>query len=182
MTKIKNVFLFAAAMTFIGAFTACSSDDENIVENEGLTLGDPVRAQFTISIPLSSNHVDTRMSAATVQSAQSINEFRGINDIKIFPAAVMPENFNASSILGKDISLTTLMVPSAQSVSNYIPNQGLLNGSNSVLYGDVQLQIGTRTFLLMLHQEEILPVSRSRQRKSLQRLRAMKNVRLSAPI
>ena len=39
------------------------------------------------------------------------------------------------------------MVPSAQRVSNYIPNQGLLNGSNSVLYGDVQLQIGTRTFL-----------------------------------
>lgn len=147
MTKIKNVFLFAAAMTFIGAFTACSSDDENIVENEELTLGDPVRAQFTISIPLSSNHADTRMSAATVQSAQNINEFRGINDIKIFPAAVMPGNFNASSILGKDISLTTLMVPSAQSVSNYIPNQGLLNGSNSVLYGDVQLQIGTRTFL-----------------------------------
>lgn len=148
--KTNNVFLFAAFFAVILVSASCSSDEDVIKEEEEVTptLGENVKAQFTISIPMKSKSNSTRMSQATVQYAEDVTTFRGINQIKIFPSAVLPTEFNTSSLLGTNISLQWVLVPTYTSaVSNYIPTSTLVNNNNSIVYKDVHLQIGTRTFL-----------------------------------
>ncbi len=144
--RTKNTMLYATLLLVAMLLGSCSSAEDEIAE-EPQTLGDVVRAQFSISIPMSTQDGLTRQSDAVVQSTEAISQFRGINEIKIFPSAVLPADFTTSTLLGKDISLSRLLLPSAQGVNNYIPSEQLLTTSRSVLYGDVQLQMGTRTFL-----------------------------------
>ena len=146
--KIKNVCLLATFLAIGWLFAACSSDSEDVVTQEELVLGDIIKAQFSVSIPMQTNGGSTRMSGDAVQSAESIEKFRGINKIKMFPSAVTPAVFNTSSLIGKNITLTNVLIPyMSTGVDNYIPEKNLLKESKSVVYGDVQLQIGTRTFL-----------------------------------
>lgn len=150
MSKIKKyVLLFAGLVTAFTGFTSCKSDAlDEIDSNEQETLGEVIKAQFTVSIPMQSNGKATRMSGDAVQLAETPEKFRGINNIKLFPSSVLPGSFSESSLLGKNITLTKILVPAySTGVVNYIPGQHLLDKSKSVLYGDVQLQIGTRTFL-----------------------------------
>ena len=150
MKMKKYLWIFAALFTALIGFTACSSDDDLAnAEEEQPTLGDAIKAQFTISIPTEAKAI-TRQTSSIVNSSQSISDFRGINFIKLYPSALLPASFNGGTedkIIGRNIALTHLIIPNNTSVNNYIPGQGLLANSNSVLYGDVQLQIGTRTFL-----------------------------------
>ncbi|MBQ3925653.1 MAG: hypothetical protein II706_01560, partial [Bacteroidaceae bacterium] len=146
--KIKNVCLLATFLAIGWLFAACSSDSEDVVTQEELVLGDIIKAQFSVSIPMQTNGGSTRMSGDAVQSAENIEKFRGINKIKMFPSAVTPAVFNTSSLIGKNITLTNVLIPyMSTGVDNYIPEKNLLKESKSVVYGDVQLQIGTRTFL-----------------------------------
>ena len=155
MNKMKKNFLMFAALVvsvvISFAMTACSGSDDVLTdtEEEHPTLGDAIKAQFTISIPTEAKGV-TRQTSDIVNASQSITAFRGINFIKLYPSALEPGDFSGGAtdkIIGRNIALTHLIIPSNISVSNYIPGQQLLSNSNSVLYGDVQLQIGTRTFL-----------------------------------
>ena len=155
MNKMKKNFLMFAALvvSVVISFTmtACSSSDDVLddTEEEQPTLGDAIKAQFTISIPTEAKGV-TRQTSDIVNASQSITAFRGINFIKLYPSALEPKDFSGGAtdkIIGRNIALTHLIILSNISVSNYIPGQQLLSNSNSVLYGDVQLQIGTRTFL-----------------------------------
>lgn len=152
MSKIKKyVLLFAGLVTAFTGFTACeiSDDDDQLDQN---TLGEAIKAQFTISIPMDSRST-TRQGSDVVQNDANIASFRGINDIKLYPSAVLSTAFDGtSSLIGSNIALTRLMIPDAVGVNNYMPgknasNKALLTKSNSVVYGDVALQIGTRTFL-----------------------------------
>ena len=148
----KTIYFSALAAAMLLA--ACSSDD--LIEEEP-QLGEPVKAQFTISFPLGAN---TRQSATIVQegaqtnSTTDLTKFRGIDNIKLFPSAVAANAFSdgsttTASAIGAAINLTQMLKPTQQTVSNYIiGNSGSLVGaSNSVLYGDVQLSSGTQTFL-----------------------------------
>ena len=155
MNKMKKNFLMFAALvvSVVISFTmtACSSSDDVLddTEEEYPTLGESIKAQFTISIPTEAKGV-TRQTSDIVNAYQSIDYFRGINFIKLYPSALLPESFNGGAsdkIIGRNIALTHLIIPGNTTVNNYIPGQQLLSNSNSVLYGDVQLQIGTRTFL-----------------------------------
>ena len=106
------------------------------------------RAQFTISVPITTG-ATTRMLPSVVQSSITNvgNDFRGINDIRLFPSAVAMGSFNGTSPIGHYIYLRDLLKPTTATVTEEIPKGQLLNASKSVLYGNVQLQIGTQTFL-----------------------------------
>ena len=156
MKKIKKyVLLFAGLVIAFTGFTACASDGEESLEPDNPeTLGEAIKAQFTISIPMNTGKA-TRQTSEAVQSTQNITNFRGINHIKLYPTAVLPGYFDAGTkFIGKNIALSKLLLPAyTEAVTNFMPatvssgRQGLVSQSNSVLYGDVQLQIGTRTFL-----------------------------------
>ncbi len=155
MNKMKKYLMMFAALvvSVVISFTmtACSGSDDVLTdtEEEHPTLGDAIKAQFTISIPTEAKGV-TRQTSDIVNASQSITAFRGINFIKLYPSALEPKDFSGGAtdkIIGRNIALTHLIIPGNTTVNNYIPGQQLLSNSNSVLYGDVQLQIGTRTFL-----------------------------------
>lgn len=157
MSKIKKyVLLFAGLVIAFTGFTSCKSDaleeidfDSNEQEE---TLGKAIKAQFTISIPMSTGKA-TRQSGDIVQSDPNITNFRGINEIKLYPSALKSTEFlgttaDNSKFIGRNIALSELMIPYVETITaNSIPKQKLTKESNSVLYGDVQLQIGTRSFL-----------------------------------
>lgn len=152
MKKIKKyVLLFAGLVIAFTGFTACASSDDDDQLDQNI-LGEAIKAQFTISIPMDSRST-TRQGSDVVQNGANIASFRGINDIKLYPSAVLPSAFDGtSSLIGSNISLTRLLIPDAVPVTNYMPgktsdNNALLTKSNSVVYGDVALQTGTRTFL-----------------------------------
>lgn len=144
--KAKQMILYAACFLVAVLLAACSSSEEvNEVEEPVMGLGETLKTQFTISVPQTVKSGTTRMSQATVQAT---GNFRGINQIKLFPSAVDSASFTENDLIGKSIELSRLLRPSdvALPTSNAVP-QTLLAGSKSVLYSDVQLQIGTRSFL-----------------------------------
>ena len=156
MNKMKKyLMMFAALVATTVGFTACSSEDDLAsAEQEQPVLGDAIKAQFTISIPTAAGGT-TRQASEIVNAGQSITDFGGIYFIKLYPSALLPEKFtdntsvegHGTNFIGKNIALTHLVIPTTATVNNYIPSQQLLGTNNSVLYGDVQLQLGTRTFL-----------------------------------
>lgn len=146
--KIKYLLMFAAIAALAPGLTACSSEDDLAMTESGQSLGDVVRAQITISIPTAANGT-TRQASEIVNSEGTIEGFRGITFIKLFPSSLTTSAFKdaTAKTIGDNISLTNLVIPLSQTVSNYIPGKKLLKNSNSVLYGDVQLRTGTKSFL-----------------------------------
>ena len=147
--KTKSVFLLAALAVVSLFSVSCSSDEDLTANEEEPILGEAVKAQFSISIPTDSKGV-TRQSSTIVNAAQTIDDFRGIRDIMLYPSAIEPTAFDGgttSKFIGKNIALTNLIIPGNKTVNNYIPDKNLIGTNNSVLYGDVQLQLGAKTFL-----------------------------------
>ena len=148
--NFKYALLSAIALVGAVSFSACSSSDE-IVDNPDYNPADnTVKTQFTIAFP--GNVAKTRQSAATVQNAQTIASFRGMDNIVLLPfattGAVNTDPIAlASTKLGDAISLTSIIKPSAQTVTNSIPAATLTEASNSVLYNDVTIPVGTGSFL-----------------------------------
>lgn len=149
MKTKKYLFMLATLFSAAIGFTACSSEDSVTGPNELDELGEPVRAQFTISIPATTGGATTRMAPGVVQNSITnvATDFRGINDINMFPSAVAEGDFGETSAIGKKIQLLNMLVPNYGAVNQEIPKGKLLGTSKSVLYGDVQLNIGTKTFL-----------------------------------
>ena len=148
MKMKKYLFMLATLFSAAIGFTACSSEEDAAESSKVNELGELVRAQFTISVPITTG-ATTRMLPSVVQSSITnvASDFRGINDIRLFPSAVAMGSFNGTSPIGHYIYLHDLLKPTTATVTEEIPKGQLLNASKSVLYGNVQLQIGTQTFL-----------------------------------
>ena len=155
-------YAFAGAIALTGAvgFASCSTSGEDVVSNinqpdynpSNNSEQDAVKTQFTISFP--KNVATTRQSGTTVQNDPAIANFRGMDNIVLLPFAATGDAGNdpvASSAnkLSDKISLTKIIKPSSTDVTNSIPagTAGLLAGSNSVLFNDVTIPVGTGSFL-----------------------------------
>ena len=154
---MKKYFSYAlvGAIALSGAvgFSSCSSSSDEVVGNNPSYNSElnSVKTQFTISFP--SNVAGTRQSADIVQNAQTIDKFRGMDNIVLLPfgatgAAEEDPIISTSTKLGERINLTSIIVPNyADPVSNSIPAGLLKANSNSVLYNDVTIPVGTGSFL-----------------------------------
>lgn len=90
MKKIQSIALMMAiALTGTVGITSCSSEkiDENVVYDSNGNAG--VKSEFVISIPRSVVRT-TRMSDDITQSASSVNQFRGIDNIRLIPFSETP--------------------------------------------------------------------------------------------
>ena len=152
MKKLFNLALFGAiALTGAVGISSCSSSSDEVINNPDYNPEqNSVKTQFTISFP--KNVASTRQSAATVQNAQTIASFRGMDNIVLLPFAATGDVnkdpiASTATKLGDAISLTKIIVPSEQAVTNSIPAAALKANSNSVLYNDVTIPVGTGSFL-----------------------------------
>ena len=113
--------------------------------------GEAVKTQFTISFP--QNVAKTRQAAGTVQAGEQISDFRGMDNIVLYPfaatAAAGEDPITSSSTkLGDQIALTSMIKPTtSETINNSIPASTLIANSNSVLYNDVTIPLGTGSFL-----------------------------------
>lgn len=143
-----NRFFFAGSIAVIGlSLAACSSEDDMVQQNN-FEKG-AVKTEFQLNIPTQKSA--TRMSDAVVQYSDATNPplsvFRGIQQIKLIP-------FNVSTITGSStrfgdnitLAASTSHVP-GRNTANQIDAASLNTGSNSQLYKDVEVQIGTKGFL-----------------------------------
>ena len=139
-------FAFMSAIALVGAvtFSACSSGDEVVSNPDYDAEKDAVKTQFTISLP--GNMTNTRQAASTVQQAEDIASFRGMQDIVLIPYL---DATNRTARLSSNITLgaNSIIVPTTANAANSIPSGQLLSGNNAVLYKDVTIPIGTSGFL-----------------------------------
>lgn len=144
----------AIALTGAVGFSSCSSSSDEVVGNNPSYNSEQssVKTQFTISFQNNVARANTRQSADIVQNAQTIASFRGMENIVLLPfGATGAVNNNpigsTSTKLGNAIDLKSIIVPNTASVTNSIPDKFLKEGSNSVLYNDVTIPVGTGSFL-----------------------------------
>lgn len=134
----------AALLTAL-CLSACISEEDLLlpyVRPEGT-----VKTQFNISI--ATNSQTTRMGDDELQWGQTLNAFRGMEDIVVKPFATSPVVETATP-LGPDLALEHMVKPvEYDQQQNYIPagNQYLLTGSHSALYEEVDVPNGTNAFL-----------------------------------
>ena len=110
MKMKKYLFMLATLFSAAIGFTACSSEEDAAESSKVNELGELVRAQFTISVPITTG-ATTRMLPSVVQSSITnvASDFRGINDIRLFPSAVAMGSFNGTSPIGHYIYLHDLI-------------------------------------------------------------------------
>lgn len=137
MNKMKkNYLMFAALVATTLGFTACSSDD-GLASAEQEERG-VVKTEFTIAFPQKAV-AGTRMAAGNVQLNPS--NFRGISGMKLYP-------FIGESINGE----TVLQFPQINLYDGTVANilvdgNSFYKSTNSHLYQDVDIPIGTKTFM-----------------------------------
>ena len=159
---MKKDFIYAtmSAIAFVGAvsLTSCSSN-EDVADINPTFDGEAVKTQFSISFP--ENVAKTRQTAGTVQNSEVLEDFRGMDNIVLYPfAAAGTEGQDpitgTSTKLGDAIQLTKMILPSEVTLSsegyNTIPKastpaNSLTGGSNSVVFDDVSIPVGTGSFL-----------------------------------
>ncbi|MCR5850779.1 MAG: hypothetical protein K6G92_08725 [Bacteroidaceae bacterium] len=150
---MKKLFSFVmlGAIALAGAtmFNSCTSEDA--VPVNPTFDGESVKTQFTIAFP--SNVAETRMTADAVQNAQTVEKFRGMDNIVLIPFSVQGDadaDPVASTVLplGQAITLNNIIKPNTASVTNSIPAATLTTAKgNAVLYNDVTIPVGTGSFL-----------------------------------
>ena len=156
----KYLLTLAAFVAAATSFTACSSE-EDAAESAELEQG-AVKAQFNISIPQAYKSARTRSTDYVVQEGTNgdltdLTQFRGIEDIYLFPFAKENDNDGdavVSALTSKGrIRLSQILKPTVAEGNyvNQIPSQKLLKGNNAVLFGDVSVTIGTDHFLFYGH-------------------------------
>jgi len=144
----RFAYVGAIALLSVLGFSACSSSDDATTDG-GLTpqtTGEPVKTQFSISLP--SQIGGMRMTASTVQDAGTVASFRGMSDIVLIPYLHATDRTNR---LGANITLAagSIIQPASGSSNqaNSIPAGSLLANSTAVLYNDVTIPVGTSGFL-----------------------------------
>lgn len=110
----KNFFYAltgAIALTGALGFTACSSDNDAVVDNNPTFDGTSVRTDFAFSITKASGSQETRMTAGNVQESGT---FRGMTDMYLLPFSTVPaaggetnaNNFPLGTLTTSDITST----------------------------------------------------------------------------
>lgn len=156
----KYLLTLAAFVAAATSFTACSSE-EDAAESAELEQG-AVKAQFNISIPQAYKSARTRSTDYVVQEGTNgdltdLTQFRGIEDIYLFPFAKENDNDGdavVSALTSKGrIRLSQILKPTVAEGNyvNQIPSQKLLKGNNAILFGDVDVTINTNHFLFYGH-------------------------------
>ena len=132
MKKFKH-FAYVGAIALLGmvGFTACSSNDETALDPTPSYEGESVKTQFTISLP---ENIKMRMASATVQETG----FRGIDNIKLVPYTL--GTAAAAGVTDGSAANANLFALSALTAFDKA-------NSNSKVYADVNLTIGTSNFL-----------------------------------
>ncbi|MBQ8712942.1 MAG: hypothetical protein IJ551_09045 [Prevotella sp.] len=137
---MKKYLVFGMMSAIALTFTACSTSDEDLALQDNLEKG-VVKTQFNIAIPAQTK---TRMSEANTQ-AQSKPTFRGMEKIHLIPFAKKAKITATDNRLGNELTLnTTGAVPTIEAVNTI---KALNANNNSQLYKDVEVPIGTRSFL-----------------------------------
>lgn len=136
MKKFYNKNLaYGAAALLIGAvgFTGCSSEDELV--NTNPVTGEVVKTQFAISIP---GATQTRMGQDIVQSTG--NPFRGMTNVRLVPFDLSTTPSSKSNPL-QGTETTRYNTIALGDIS------GLTANSNSTVYKDIDIPLGTDAFL-----------------------------------
>lgn len=153
MKMKKYLMMFAVLVATILSFTACSSEDDlSSAEQDGHGV---VKTDFTISFPKQMT-ATTRQSVAIVQG-QTSPVFRGINNIELRPFSLTKGAIIASSDLSSITAPTPITLTAGTTIgksgysattANAIDKTGVLyTTSNSHLYKDISIAIGTRSFM-----------------------------------
>lgn len=138
MKKYQLSALMALAITCATGFTACSSndigeDEKNVVIDEKGNVG--VKSEFVISIPRTVVGT-TRMGNNITQNMGSVDQFRGLDNIRLIPFDQEPTN-------------TTAKISDIMDLSHI--NATALNSPGTVnykVYSDKFVPVGTKYFLL----------------------------------
>lgn len=134
MKKFKHfAYVGAIALVSVVGFTACSSSDETALDPTPSYEGESVKTQFTISLP---ENIKMRMASTTVQEPGTA--FRGIDNIKL-----VPYSLGTAAAAGVTKSSTANANLFALSALTAFDNAN----SNSKVYADVNLAVGTSNFL-----------------------------------
>lgn len=156
MNKMKkNYLMFAALVATTLGFTACSSEDGLADAEQGQQQErGVVKTQFTISIPQANSGM-TRLASDKVQSTEALKDFRGIRGIELYPfSSVVSSTYPAP---GTSVPSRILLVGSSTNgkygssgEDNYSIGGGktnLFETSQSHLYQDVDIPLGTKSFM-----------------------------------
>ena len=135
----SNKYFYAGSLLAVGlSLAACSSEDE--VAQSPVEKG-AVKTEFNIAIPAKAH---TRM-AEDVTQAQNTPVFRGMEKIHLIPFAVNTKIAATNTRLGNEITLNTTGAVPTITATNTIATLNATN--NSQLYKDVEVPIGTKSFL-----------------------------------
>ena len=144
ISALKNIsFWFCMAMTAVIA-SSCIYDDEG----EAYQVGEPAMlARFVISVGNDQGGSTIRTKQTTeVTQAQSTPVFRGMQDI-----AMIPFNISGTKVTASDARLSlNLTLPATGSIPQVTADNTInsLNAtSNSQVYQDVSIALGTNAFL-----------------------------------
>lgn len=148
--ETKKAFWHAAiAAIAICSFSACASSEEDELQSSGSERG-VVKTEFTIAFP--QQMYGTRMALDVVQG-QSSPVFRGIQNIELRPFSSAVSGISSSTTLPSAITLRGSGIEkfgssSPSGTANTITNaNALYKTSNSHLYKDIDIAIGTRAFM-----------------------------------
>lgn len=137
---MKKYLVFGMMSAMALTFTACSTSDEDLALQDNLEKG-VVKTQFNIAIPAQAK---TRMSEANTQ-AQTNPVFRGMQSIHLIPFAKNAKIVKTDNRLGDELTLNATGAVPAIAAINSIAT--LNENNNSQLYKDVEVPVGTRSFL-----------------------------------
>ena len=150
--KTKKILYLALSVVAAFSLAGCS-DNEDILDPK--TERGVVKTEFTISFPQKMTET-TRMSEATVQGQMNGSVqapvFRGIQDIKLYAFTTAKTGIDPTTSYTQPIVLrggTSVSTSGASgTTANTIASTGALyTTSNSHLYQDVEIPIGTKTFM-----------------------------------
>lgn len=147
MKKIK-FFAYAGAIALLSASVAACSSSDDIIDNPDYNpANNTVKTQFTISFPNASGKT-TRMAAADVQAANDGSDFLGIKNIKLISYKALADNIESvSGTLISNVPAIANSITDRTSASAAIPD-GLISNNNAKLYNDIEIGVGTKSFLL----------------------------------
>lgn len=128
----KYMYLTAAMLAGAAMFTSCSNEDD--MGNVNPTYdGESVKTQFAINIP-AAGKADTRLGQNIVQG-QDAPVFRGMDNIRLVPFTAT-NNLSGSTVLEYN-----------PIILGAIATDGLQDAGNYKVYSDVDIPVGTQSFL-----------------------------------
>ena len=146
-----KVFLMAMLVTMTAFLTACNSED-SVTDAYANGERGVVKTEFTISFPQTTTGL-TRLGADVVQVAayDNLAKFRGIKDIVLYPFLSAPADISKTTEVPTGITLyggTVGQAGASGTDNNTITgSSALYSGSNSHLYKNVDIAVGTKSFI-----------------------------------